>query len=499
MHLPAVTIIWSMLAAACLVMAGIHLVVWYSRRNSWANLAGVLMAGAASVLAFLELGMMHADSAETLGMLQRWYHLPAWLMILTMLLFVRLHLNAGRIWLAWVVAGTRTLALALNFSFVPNLNFSQITALRQIPFLGDFVVVADTVPNLWMLVAQGSLLLWVVFVVDAGITVWRRGDDAPKRLLAGALAFFAATGSVQAILMTWGIAPTPLIVSVFFVGIVAATCVEAGFGVIRTASLLEEIRTNEERMNLAVSAGDIGLWVWEIVADRIWCSPRWFDLFELPHQATITRDQVIERIHIDDRERLRQALQRTLEEGEEYHVEFRLLRPQGGSRWIAARGQRTNDARGKPTRVLGSVIDITGRKQATERFSQIVETSPNGILVSDRTRRILLVNIRTEQLFGYPRDELVGQSIDMLVPEGARSAHTKLHEKFFMEPSTRAMGSGRTVFARRKDGTEFVVEIGLSPIPDEAEPRVLVTVVDVSERVQHEQELAQLRNELARM
>jgi len=133
------------------------------------------------------------------------------------------------------------------------------------------------------------------------------------------------------------------------------------------------------------------------------------------------------------------------------------------------------------------------------RFFQVVETSPNGILVSDRDYRISMVNTRMEQLFGYTREELIGQSIDLLVPESERGKHARLYQYAFAEPAARAMGIGRCVLARRKDGTEFMVEISPAPLPSEGGFSVLVTIVDISERVQRDQEVTQLRKELARM
>src|SRR5438093_6724320 len=108
-------------------------------------------------------------------------------MIASLVVFVRLYLRAGRRWLAWAVVGVRTLSLILNFTFWPNINYRQITALRHIFFFGEPVSVATGVPNPWMLVAQLSLLLLIIFVVDATTTVWRRGNRRPALCVAGGL------------------------------------------------------------------------------------------------------------------------------------------------------------------------------------------------------------------------------------------------------------------------------------------------------------------------
>lgn len=134
------------------------------------------------------------------------------------------------------------------------------------------------------------------------------------------------------------------------------------------------------------------------------------------------------------------------------------------------------------------VRERTAQLTASElRFRRTVEASPSGIIMVGREGRIVLVNAQTEQLFGYSREELVGQTVDMLLPERLRSGHAGHRASFFEAPGARPMGAGRELFARRKDGTEFPVEIGLNPIQTEEGPAVLGTIVDISERKRAEQ------------
>ena len=146
----------------------------------------------------------------------------AWVVVVSLVGFVRLYFRAGRPWLAWVVCGVRTLSLMLNFILTPNLNYREITGLRHIRFLGESVSVAEGVRNPWMLVGQSSFLLLVIFVVDAVLAVWRRGDRRQALSLGGAIVFFAVAGTGQVMLALWGIVAMPLTTSLFFLGIVAA-------------------------------------------------------------------------------------------------------------------------------------------------------------------------------------------------------------------------------------------------------------------------------------
>ncbi|MBB5428965.1 PAS domain S-box-containing protein [Paraburkholderia atlantica] len=133
-----------------------------------------------------------------------------------------------------------------------------------------------------------------------------------------------------------------------------------------------------------------------------------------------------------------------------------------------------------------------------ELFRQVVEAAPNAMVMADRDGRIVLVNAQAEKMFGYLRDDLVGHSVDMLVPERFRSAHPQYRRMFYGNLSSRPMGTGRDLFALRKDGSEVLVEIGLNPVTTSEEVFVLAAIVDITERKRAEQELIRRTEELAR-
>jgi PAS domain S-box-containing protein len=132
------------------------------------------------------------------------------------------------------------------------------------------------------------------------------------------------------------------------------------------------------------------------------------------------------------------------------------------------------------------VHDIRARTLAEDKFELAVESCPNGMVMTDAAGAILLVNAETERLFGYPREELIGQSIDILVPERFRAKHPRHRKAFTDHPKARAMGKGRELFGLRKDGTEFPIEIGLNPIETRDGLLILSAVVDISERKRNE-------------
>ena len=146
--------------------------------------------------------------------------------------------------------------------------------------------------------------------------------------------------------------------------------------------------------------------------------------------------------------------------------------------------------------VLSAIVDITARKAAElalreseqrysageRRFRLVVEAAPNAMVMIDQAGSIVMVNAQAERAFGYARTELVGQPVEMLVPERFRRHHPELRKTFFADPRPRLMGAGRDLFGLKKDGSEFPVEIGLNPIETDDGAMVLSAIVDITTR-----------------
>jgi signal transduction histidine kinase len=236
-----VTIVWSMVAAACLTLAAMHLLVWSRRRSAWAHLLFSLSATAIAAYAGCELWMMLSGTPREFGMALRWAHVPAWVIVVSLAVFVRLYLRAGRLWLAWAVCGVRTLALLLNFGPAPNLNYREISTLRHVPFLGDTVSVGEGVRNPWMLIGLLSLLLLVIFVADASLAAWRRGDRQRALLVGGSVAFFAAGSAIESFLVLGQVVQAPLTATLLYLGLMAAMGYQLSDDALRAARLSDEL------------------------------------------------------------------------------------------------------------------------------------------------------------------------------------------------------------------------------------------------------------------
>jgi two-component system, sensor histidine kinase PdtaS len=145
------------------------------------------------------------------------------------------------------------------------------------------------------------------------------------------------------------------------------------------------------------------------------------------------------------------------------------------------------DGRGAPNNRQASIEQALEKSEA--RFQRVVEAAPSAMVMINGAGRIEMVNTQAERVFGYSRIELLGQTVEMLVPERFRGRHPALRGVFFGEPRSRPMGAGRDLFGLRKDGSEFPVEIGLNPIETEEGAMVLSAVVDISERRHREDRL----------
>ncbi len=140
--------------------------------------------------------------------------------------------------------------------------------------------------------------------------------------------------------------------------------------------------------------------------------------------------------------------------------------------------------------------DRIQRAEAAERFRLVVESCPTGIVMVDRVGRIALVNGEIERAFGYKREELLGQPIELLVPQRFRREHPQDVQRYLAQAESRMMGSGRDLYGLRKDGSEFPVEIGLHPTPTNEGLLVLAAVVDITERKQREEEVRRFMRRL---
>ncbi|HTM61085.1 MAG TPA: ATP-binding protein [Burkholderiales bacterium] len=246
-----VVILWAAVGGTALTLAGVHGFLWLLDRRKSANLAFCVVAVSVAGISMTELGMMHSVSPAEYGAWVRWFHAPNYLAILGLIAFVRLEFGSGRLWLATSIVTLRTLLLALNFTLRPNANWSEITSLRTVTFLGEQVsVVGNAVVQPFQWVATVANLLFIAYVADAFIQTLRAGSPEQRRkalvIYGGILAFLAAA-ILEAQLVVWGAVRMPVVIGPPFLILMVAITYEISreiVGSTRTALEAQRLRND---------------------------------------------------------------------------------------------------------------------------------------------------------------------------------------------------------------------------------------------------------------
>jgi PAS domain S-box-containing protein len=185
-----------------------------------------------------------------------------------------------------------------------------------------------------------------------------------------------------------------------------------------------------------------------------------------------------------------QAIDETLTRVGRWEGELRHRRKDGQEIIVSSRQALVHDGNGQPVAIIELNSDITERKRAEQalrdteqRFRGLMESAPDAMVIVDEQGTIVLINARAEELFEYPRAELVGQPIEVLVPKGVRRRHVEHRKGFAADPHARPMGGGMDLLARRKGGSEFLAEISLSPLHTDSGLLISTSIRDISKQL----------------
>src|SRR5436305_2817538 len=260
----------------------------------------------------------------------------------------------------------------------------------------------------------------------------------------------------------------------------------------------EELRESEARFRTVADAAPVLIWMSGPDKLCTFFNKGWLNFTGRTMEQELGKGWT-EGVHADDLEHCLEVYGNSFDARQPFTMEYRLRRSDGEFRWILDTGTPRFASDGAFIGYIGSCTDITEQKLAEEKFRLVLDAAPNAMIMVDSAGVINFANAPSATIFGYSLSELIGRHIETLIPERFRDRHAGYRKGFLSEPSSRAMGAGRDLFGRRKDGSEFPVEVGLNPIHTTEGLFVLASVIDITARKQAELE-NQLRNmELARV
>jgi PAS domain S-box-containing protein len=289
------------------------------------------------------------------------------------------------------------------------------------------------------------------------------------------------------------------IAGILCIGLIQAVLIaQLGVSLARRRRTERALRESESRFRTVADFAPVLIWMAGVDKRCTFFNKPWLEFTGRTVEQEVG-DGWVEGVHPDDVTQCLKGYVESFDARRPFMLHYRLRRHDGEYRWIADHGVPRYDATGAFAGYIGSGSDVTERLRAEARFRQVLEAAPNAMIMVNRDGRITLINVQTERLFGYRRDELLGQPIEVLIPERFRARHSELRTPFADAPQARMMGAGRNLFGRRKDGSEMPVEIGLNPIPTEDGLLFVASVVDITERRRAATETQNLRDELAHM
>ena len=332
-----VTVVWSAIAASCLTLAAVHTLIGLRQRNL-ANLLFAVNAISVAAVAAFELGLMRAATPAEYGLVVRWMHVALFVLVASLVLFVRAFFRAGPAWLAWSVIGARGAALVVNFLRRPSLNYVEIARLDRVRFLGEEVSVPVAVVSPWTLLGQLSSILLLAFLVSAAAEVWMRGERRRAMVLGGSIVIFVVAAAGHTALVHAGFVKSPHLISLSYLLVVAAMGYELTYDVLRATSLASALqdsqsalRESDRQLSLAADASKLGFWAWDPGADEMWMSPTGRALRRYSPDERLDLGRFVAVIHTDDRDAIRQSMESAAEKQDSFERECRIVRPDGRS------------------------------------------------------------------------------------------------------------------------------------------------------------------------
>lgn len=349
---------------------------------------------------------------------------------------------------------------------------------------GEPVVVNDVRTDRRLSESERSLLLANEIAAFAGVMLVKRKQ------------WVAAFGAHHATARRWTKKEVELIHDV----------AERIWEAVERARAEEALRVSEHKLRLSLRAGELGTWQYDLITGIFTIDDAARKIHGAnPDDLLETIEQASRLVHPDDRSRALGNFERSIRDGGSHNHDYRVVLPNGEIRWVTSLWMIQRET----ALLIGVVQDITGRKRAELNLEDrnreqehtlrlLLETASQGILSVDADGVIVMANAATEEMFGWTRAELIGRSVEQLVPPAFRKQHAAHRAAYFGAPQARLMRGGLELMGQRKDGTTFPVEISLNHVTTADGGCAIAFITDISTRKQAEKALRQSHDELER-
>ncbi len=365
-----VVLVWGMVAAACLTLALVHLLAWSQNLRAMAPLAFSIAATSVAACAAFELAMMLTTNPEQFNRLISYGGLTVLGIHAGLVGYVLLDFKTGNFWLGWSSVALRLLASVAAFTTGGSDIYSDVTEVGTIDLLNEQVsVVASAVGSPWAHLSNASSLLWVIFIVDASLRLWRQGGTDNRRragVVGGSMVLFLVLAAGLSALQEYQFTAIPYFISLSFLPMIVVIALELGRNLSRVAALAEELRESEASLSLAAELAGVGLWSMDAQGNALWLTERAREIFGFEPGKPPAYDEIRRSWHPDERERLEKIVMEALNSGSDVRADYRVINPDGEIRWVSSRGRPYADQDGKPRQLMGSSVDITVQKHAAE-------------------------------------------------------------------------------------------------------------------------------------
>ena len=499
-----VELLWPMLASACFVLAVLHTLLWLGQSRQAAHPAFAMVALSVGAVALFELASFKAASPVAMATIIRWWHVPVAVMVWSIIYHVHaLSGDRSDLLLGGAAAALRLAALVLNFATGDNLNFTSVDGIGAATWLGAQVGYPVGQVNPWMLVAQASNIMLLIYLANTMYRVGRiSGVRNPAFLAcAGWLLLYAAMVTA-ALPLVLGLPRWPLATSITAVATIVLLSGLQVRTLLRGARLELLLRERDRHhsgtrrdLELATAAARFGIWRWDLAAGR-------FDQNEVNAEL----------LGGGSAQGAEAMLFGCAEDGaaveHDFHValasprlefEYRIRSGDGRRRWILLKGDVEHDADGRPLVVRGVTVDVSRRREEAAVLRTLLESAPSALLLVDAEGAVRFANLEAARMFDYPPEAMTGLSVDRLVPDEVRAGHATYRSVYQIDPRPREMARARDAHGLRRGGDAFPVEVRLAPLELDGQSRIMVAVTDLTQRRRFEHEIAMEREAMAHL